>query len=425
MPALVVCLAFMLSPLILLAGETPVQEGDFDDSPVELRNIMPDTTIDAQTRALGAEVERMRNWLKFDKAIADELKGCMTVEIELTSPTLSRAKIQLSSHSMTDLDENLHLAFWKKAIRILPEEMGEEFLTYQQDAKRVFENQDRVGRQALVVYLDQYLCLTPQAMVDLEKVYSRSWNRLWNDQVLIMIYNQLSDAEGIFNSARKTALAKVFTADQLRTFERLQDFEFDQTGETMSDLNLEEIRSLCLDLMGLKIAEIDAVCELSEAQKKKLSILVKGTVARVVSHWAEFSKENTSLPLYQVTETPLLTQCIQEGIWSKSLIKTLDPDQLDKWRQNNNLKTDYIKSCTANLYTQTLEGISQINMTSEEHTKLFEMILQKLAAVEVKPIEASFDLNLATDEEFEAHLPARIWKRTQNAIQQLRAIRCP
>ncbi len=313
----------------------PRQEEDvateFDNRPNRLDDI-PNSFQQALSWAVNAELRRLNRQYSLTNQQLQQIKDACKNEIIFTASMLETKLSFVDYDFMNDIEPSLQKAVWERAKSFLPEGGSDAFEAYKKDCLETTDLLSTAGRIGLVLGSNDFLSLTPKQMYELESVYVSNWKSIWNDQVLMMLFNSLDSGDKILYSVRDSKVKAILTAEQFAVFKSLNEYDYDGSSLTAQEFDVELFEERCSTLMDLKIDQLNKLCELDDVQMKKLSIAKKGAISRVARRWEALAdKEEVDWSeAWKMTQTPVLEQCVQESVWSNTVAKVLGNEQRSK-----------------------------------------------------------------------------------------------
>jgi hypothetical protein len=200
--------------------------------------------------------------------------------------------------------------------------------------------------------------------------------------------------------------------------------------------NADSARQRIQSALQLQLDELHRVCELTDLQKKKLSLAAQGDIRQFFEE-VEVIREkfgavqndaNAFNGIWQ--EIQPLQQKLSRGLFdetsffAKTLRKTLSPEQTVKYKANVNERRQYRYRAIVEIGVTSLEN--SVPLRDEQHAALVKLLLEKTQPPQTFGQHDNYvilhQISTLPENEVKALLDERQWELLQRQVGQFRGI---
>ncbi|MEX2139254.1 MAG: hypothetical protein WD894_08340 [Pirellulales bacterium] len=200
--------------------------------------------------------------------------------------------------------------------------------------------------------------------------------------------------------------------------------------------NADSARQRLQSALQLQIDELHRVCELTDAQKRKLSLAARGDIRQFFEQVEAIREKFGALQndanafngIWQ--EIQPLQQKLSRGLFgetsffAKTLRKTLTPEQTVKYKANVEERRKYRYRAMVEVGVTTLEN--SVPLRHEQHTALVKLLLEKTQPPQTFGQHDNYvilhQLSTLPENEVKALLDERQWALLQRQVGQFRGM---
>ena len=353
--------------------------------------------------------------------------------------------------SLMELPEPVYKKLTETIQQHLPADQLPGYKKYLEEYQNRRRSHEKITLLACLNLLDRRLALSEEQIQKLKPVLRKNWDAAWNGTMMEMLFATPLN-EGLDLPLKD--LQPIFTPSQFQTWKALQSSEEDSAilqnywneavGELAKDQWVPVFQKHCRYILQLKTEELDALCQLSEVQKKRIAIISKGVISQLTAKRREalekFRKQNNIQQLENVGDAlaaPVAIEFDQETMatldsdasalielnprWRSYLEKTLDSKQRAVYQKRQSLRNQRKRKVIVASIAQSLaEEIQLASQQTDEFAKILEANLPEEAIGSQGPVEIMKAVTTIPDEQYKKALQGEKWERFQVILEEVR-----
>lgn len=375
----------------------PIQEGDLDALAVEevFPNGMEDQYLELQTAATKVQLEKLKRELGLDDKWADTLQELLKEDIAAAAKRIAEENDGNFGFSMTQsLETELRGRMWELVEERLSDDKKDQFALFREQDEKLHRLRDETGINGLIVFLDNELCLTEPQVDRLSELYSKNWNSSRNDEASMMVTNGMMFGRGTLEIVSNENMEEILSKKQFEIYEKMDEssnlmmmLQMGAMGGSET-VDMESVKSSCVQSLDLKIDEYEQLVGLSEKQSKLLRVARKGAIAKVVSRMnsvLETIRENPdamngmNIEVMSALTESMIAQCTRTNAWQKTLLKAFEGEQLEKVQQREARRDELAMNQMLNYIVFSLTSMQgDLGLTAEQHEGFVALFREQL-----------------------------------------------
>lgn len=318
----------------------------------------------------------------------------------------------------------------------------------QDKSDELLEIQSQQARSICVYFVDSHLSLTAEQADSVQNLLEKNWEDEFNQSASYMVYNGIRSADECFKGINQTKLQEILDPKQYEIYDGLATQRIDLSAQInwMDGMNAagmiedkdatDPIIPHLRSISELELDRLEKLLSLDETQKRKLSIAAKGASREILKRRAEL-RERHEGDLPGLLQGPNNLQILMEGplyqltkskVWTKSVEKTLTPEQLETFTSDRLLKNR--RSINAAVFTIVLGYEDSTNPFTRNEYQGFSDLIEKYLRQEFEDetelpdssvyFEAFKVVLKIEDEELKACLSDESFQRVHQVLEQAR-----
>ena len=359
------------------------------------------------------------------------IKKSLDDEVEATAKRLGSGGISLVPSFANQVDEKLADAIFEAVAAELPEAKRPWLNAYRQETLELRKLEDEIAIDGVLVFLDSKLCFSEKQLSDIRQRYLQAWDSRLNGAGAMTAMNGLVGGRSVVEVLDLDVWEEILRPLQLDEFKKLGQSFWLIMANNFSEAS--DFKKLCDTAIEMKLAEYDAMFDISKKQAKVLSIAKKGASMRAQRRLEELGQLLASDPkrfakgAWMVEESgSIVSKCAQEPVWEKTLAKVFDREQLAAIKRRENSRNALVKKQLVNFMVLSLaKDELDVRLNLNQHKKLVGLIEKAIV-----PSNSNFGAVLkgicaVSDKEFQQVITLKQWESIRPMIEEIRKMGQP
>lgn len=384
----------------------------------------------AQRQVLSKQLGSIQQELNLDRELTKRIRSSLEEELKAAAERINAKVVDAEFDNIFDfqLEEGLEKALLKVAEEQVPTEKFDAFSGLVVDARLLRNEWDQRAQRAFASYLDETLSLSLQQEAAVLNILKDHWHPGWNSDVEDLTMEGPDCVSSIFKFLVFKDVKSILSESQWVVYEDVYEFRVEIQMMENEEIDVERLREAANQLMNLRVDELNEIFELTDSQKKMLSVGRKGAVADLLSEWQGLSEKLggdlgqmfMNLEALEMCTQSLSRQGCSQKKWQGILRKTLSEEQLEKVHQRENHRASKLRDqMTFYLLRSTLSGHDYQTLKLKQIKALTDLLHQEIAVQDSTDIISYIFEYLEIDEEkIEPIYTKTQWEKLQPMLQE-------
>lgn len=383
--------------------------------------------MELQGLALDAELKAIQRRLKMDDQWVARIRKSLDGEVEATAKRLGSEGGRFFMARPNLLDVQLADTIMEQVAGELPEAKQPLMKAYRKAVMELRKLENENAIDGVLVFLDNNLCLSESQVNDLRQRYAQAWDSRFNDMAAMAPLNGLGGGRAVVEVLDVSVWKTILRPIQFDEFKKLDGAFW---AMMLNELpNAEKLlKQLCDTAIEMKLSEYGAMFDISKQQAKVLSVAKKGASVRVQRRLGELRELMSTNPAgganmkLMVGECEsIASNCEQEPVWQKTLVKVFDQEQLAAIKQREASRNELAQKQLINSMVLSFsQDHVDARLDPNQHRKLVGLI-DRAVVPSASNIEAVLRAFCAVEEEeFQEVLAPKQWGSLRLLIRSVR-----
>lgn len=391
-----------------------------------------DERAEAQMDLVEIQLSSIADKLELEEKFWEDLEGAISSEVVAAAKRIE-AKLgdsELDYIFDDELEEGLEAALIDYARGRLDDAKFQVFEREVIEFRELNRLWNRYGQASYISFLDETLSLTVEQDAAISKILHDNWYSEWNVDVEDLGVDGVDPAHGIFELLRVKNVEAILTDPQWKVFQKIFSYRIEMELIDDGNINLEVIRDIANQLMELRVNELIQSFELSEKQKKMLSVARKGAVSDLVNQWQQLKERLAGNPMQFDADLEaikfgvqsLTRQAVAQKKWQRTLKKTLTEAQFAEVQDRERFRADRLRDqLTYYLLCSSLSMYSDVELTLQQHHAMAKLLDEEIGPEDSTNLVSFICAFMDIDEDkLEPIYDKKQWEKLQPALEEER-----
>ena len=391
-----------------------------------------DERAEAQLELLGNQLSVIADNLELEEEFWKDLEKAIESEVIEAAKRIEEklGDSELDYVFDDELEEGLEKALLDFAKERLDQSKYQSFERHVVECRELNRRWSRYGQISYLCFLDETLSLTTEQEAAIAKILNDNWYAEWNVDVESLGIDAVDTAHGIFELLRLKDVESILTERQWKVFQNIFSYRIEMELIDEGEINLEIIRDIANQLMELRVDELTRSFELSERQRKMLSVARKGAISDLIDQWQRLKEEFQNNPVLMTSDleaikyaTQSLTrQAVTQKKWQNILKKTLTEKQFAEMQDREVHRAARLRDqLTYYVLCSSLSTYADVELTLQQHKALTNLLDEEIGLEDSTNLVSFICAFLEIDDsKLEPIYKESQWEKLQPALEEER-----
>ncbi|MEM7457373.1 MAG: hypothetical protein AAF456_23760, partial [Planctomycetota bacterium] len=304
------------------------------------------------------------------------------------------------------LDFRLRSALVRELQPYIP---AEDHVRLSGDVAYVAQEQRRIGIESVVWMADQVVSLSEEQHSRLIELVDEIWQDDWTTGSGRILYSEDPRPPVVFQMIELEKLDEILDDNQLVCIMADEMYEVRTYFNSPDDEEQERfVEKFVLDMLvpvNAKIDEIDALCGLSDGQRRRLIVGAKGAALKAGLERFEVGANEavtgeTMRSIWSVRYEVAMQSLMRQKAWQRAIESTLNEEQAVIWSERESLRRSRTRDVMAGSFTSAISVY--FPMSKQQYSEFHEMVLREVpeSAMQAGRFEVSMHITFMDEEKY-------------------------